>query len=218
MHPHPRVFDDVVSAAYEAGTGIVPAKESASTGCARCRRATAATTPVGDVVSRRFTGYESWLNPQGRGLCEVCVWAYRHPPLRREAHVIIRRPATLRTAPPAELRSVLSAPLTPDTAVTVPLTPGRKHLLPTARWGHVTADNIHLTWGTGDADRLGAMCALRAAGFSENELHRPAPSYATLRDLPHEHWPGIFEQWEQLMPWRAAPAWWEVGVRASRSG
>jgi hypothetical protein len=38
----------------------------------------------------------------------------------------------------------------------VPLRPGRKHLLPTATWGHVTVDDAQLPWSTTDTARLAA--------------------------------------------------------------
>ncbi|MCZ4590315.1 hypothetical protein O4328_43015 [Rhodococcus opacus] len=126
---------DVVWAAYTAAEGAVDAIERAdrASGCARCGHATTVMTPVGQVISRRFTGYESWTNLAGRRLCAVCVWVYRHRPLRTETHLVTRDPATLRTANSALLHQVLSTTVAADTAVIVPLRPGRKHLLPDAR-------------------------------------------------------------------------------------
>ncbi|QHE73545.1 hypothetical protein GFS60_07205 (plasmid) [Rhodococcus sp. WAY2] len=133
---------DVASAAYTVAEGLaeVTTPDDRVTGCARCGRHTVVMTPVGQVVSRRFTGYESWTNLACRYLCAVCVWVYRHRPLRTDAHIVTRDPVTLRPANPALLHQVLSTTIDADTAVIVPLRPGRKHLFPDARWGQVTVD------------------------------------------------------------------------------
>ncbi|WP_206032253.1 hypothetical protein [Rhodococcus sp. A14] len=133
---------DVVWTAYVAAVGVPEHAEPADrvAGCARCGHATREMTPVGQVISRRFTGFESWTDLAGRRLCAVCVWVYRNRPLRTDAHVITRSPATLRAANPALLHWVLSIPVGADTAAIVPLRPGRKHLLPDARWVHVSVN------------------------------------------------------------------------------
>ncbi|QHE72650.1 hypothetical protein [Rhodococcus sp. WAY2] len=139
---------DVASAAYTVAEGLaeVTTPDDRVTGCARCGRSTAVMIPVGQVVSRRFTGYESWTNLVGRNLCAVCVWIYRHRPLHTDAHIVTREPVMLRRANTALLHQVLSTTIDADTAVIVPLQPGRKHLLPDARWGQVTIDDTTLTW------------------------------------------------------------------------
>lgn len=52
--------------------------------CARCVATTAAPTPVGKVVSNKFTGATDWADPQGSGLCPACTWGYRTLELRRQ--------------------------------------------------------------------------------------------------------------------------------------
>ncbi|MFC8936489.1 hypothetical protein ACFT1A_30835 [Rhodococcus sp. NPDC057135] len=81
---------DVTAAAYTAAVGHLFSAHRSPDGCARCAGSTETMTiPVGHVVSRRFTGYETWTNFPSRVLCEVCVWVYRHLPLRSCAHIII---------------------------------------------------------------------------------------------------------------------------------
>jgi hypothetical protein len=86
-----------VWAAYTAAVGIPEHAEPSDrvAGCARCGHATTVMTPVGQVISRRFTGFESWTNLAGRHLCQVCVWVYRNRPLRSEAHIVTRKPKAL---------------------------------------------------------------------------------------------------------------------------
>jgi len=154
----------VVWAAYTAAVGIPEHAEPVDpvAGCARCGHATTEMTAVGQVISRRFTGFESWTNLAGRHLCAVCVWVYRNRSLRNEAHIVTRNPSTLVMANPPLLLQVLSNTIDRDTAVIVPLRPGRKHLLPDARWGQITADDTHLTWSESDTVRLDVMRRLRS--------------------------------------------------------
>ena len=163
---------------YTAAVGIPEHTELSDrfAGCARCGHATTAMTPVGQVISRRFTGYESWTNLAGRHLCQVCVWVYRHRPLRSEVHIVTRSPATLQAANPSLLRQVLAAPVGADTLVIVPLRPGRKHLLPDARWGFVVGLGAMTAAAT-------VVVAVTTAGFltagvvlvARGNAHRPEP-------------------------------------------
>ncbi|WP_257226594.1 hypothetical protein [Rhodococcus opacus] len=209
---------DVVWAAYAAAVRIpehaVPVDRVA--GCARCGLVTTVMTPVGQVISRRFTGLEHWTNLAGRHLCQVCVWVYRHRPLRTHAHVVTRRPGALTQGNRQLLRQVLSAPVSSDVAVIVPLRPGRKHLLPAAQWGHVTTDDSHLTWSESDAARLTVMSRLRRLGFTETMLSDEAPRYAILHRVPADQWAMVFDDWERLDAWRHADPWWQVRIHASR--
>ena len=210
---------DVVWAAYTAAVGtpdVAGAPDTRAAGCARCGQTTAVMSPVGQVVSRRFTGYESWTNLAGSRLCEVCVWVYRHRALRTETHIVTQNPPTLRSADPTLLHQVLSTTIDPGTAVIVPLRPGRKHLLPDARWGMVTVDDAHVKWQADDAARLEVMRRLRGHWFTETMLREDTPPYAVLRRLPADEWPQVFDDWPRLTPWRRAAPWWEVGLRATR--
>ncbi|QSE87820.1 hypothetical protein JWS13_03925 (plasmid) [Rhodococcus pseudokoreensis] len=209
---------DVVWAAYTAASGSVDAAtpDDRTTGCARCGHTTPVMTPVGQVISRRFTGFESWTNLAARKLCQVCAWAYRDRTLRSDARIVTRDPATLRTATPTLLHQVLSTTLGADTAVIVPLRPGRKHLIPDARWGAVTVDDSRLNWAAEDARRLEVMCRLRDRGFTETMLRDNAPTYSVVHRLPADRWPQVFDDWNLLAPWRHADPWWEVGLRATR--
>lgn len=103
---------DVAHVAYAAVVGdpgaMDPDPVATGAGCARCGEQTPVMTPVGQVVSRRFTGYEGWGDPKSSRLCSVCVWLYRHRPLRHEAYVVTRDPAALLVASPATLRAILA--------------------------------------------------------------------------------------------------------------
>ncbi|WP_213578553.1 hypothetical protein [Rhodococcus sp. USK13] len=209
---------DVALAAFTAAEGPteVATPDDRETGCARCGRVTAVMIPVGRVISRRFTGFESWTNLAGRQLCEVCVWVYRHRPLRTEAHIVTRTPVTLTPAGPQQLRQVLSTVVDADTAVLVPLRPGRKHVLPDARWGKVTVDDTALSWTAADAVRLQVVRRLRAHGFSETMLRDDSPAYSVLSRVVADQWPQVFDDWNHLTPWHHAGPWFDVGLRASR--
>lgn len=210
---------DPLHVAYTAAVGAVARKAPTTRvqGCARCGMQTATMTPVGAVLSRRFTAYENWTNLAGRLLCEVCVWGYRHRPLRTTPHVVGRQPLSFQVADAGVLQKVLLSAVAAGVAVTVPLYPGRKHVLPEAQWGRVTVDDVPLTWLAADGDRLAVMVRLRERGFSEAELREPVPPYQQLRALGGHCWLEVFSDWEALAAWRSAHHWWEVGVRASRA-
>lgn len=206
---------DVTAAAYTAAVGRPYSPHRSAGGCARCAGTTETMTPTGQVVSRRFTGYETWTNLPSRALCEVCVWAYRHLRLRSCAHIITADPPAMLEALPTQLRKVLAQPLPAGIAVTVPARLWRKHLLPDARWGQICVDGVNITWRTEDAQRLAVMCSLRELGFTEQDLRAPAPPHRVLRTLEHRRWAQILEDWETLVPWRSAPSWWITAARAS---
>ena len=208
---------DVADVAYAAAVGDPGATAGTSNaGCARCRKQTAVMTPVGQVVSRRFTGYEGWRDPGASRLCAVCVWMYRHRPLRHEAWIVTRDPQAMRVASPEVLRTILSSLIESDPALLVPLVPGRKHILPQAHWGVVTTDDTALRWTQEDAIRLDALDRLRSAGFSEAAVAAAAPAFAALRAVPRPLWQGVFDDWAAIAPWRSARPWMEVGLRACR--
>ncbi|MFF0818621.1 hypothetical protein ACFYVR_26260 [Rhodococcus sp. NPDC003318] len=173
-------------------------------------------TPVGRVVSRRFTGFGSWLDRGGRALCEACAWVYSMRSLRVVAHRIARNTYVLSELDSQALYEVLSAPIGVDVAVVVPLVPGRKHVLPDAQWGRVAVDELALDFTAADRDRLAAMSRLQAAGFTEAALVRPAPDHRTMTRIPSERWPAVLADWDALAPWRAAAPWWHLGIRATR--
>lgn len=206
---------DVLTAAWQASEQpqVVPAQLHGP--CARCGRQNVALVRTRAVVSKAFTGYDSWRDPCGAGLCPTCTWGYRTPQLRAAPHQVTARPTAMQRLEPHQLAAALAAALPADTAVIVPLRPGRKHLLPTAVWGRVTVEDAHLPWGADDATRLSAMHRLRALGFGSRMLAGPAPVWSVLRRLPR-HWYGrVQHDWAVLEPWRDRPLWFELGVQAS---
>lgn len=209
------VPDSPLSVAHRAAAPSPGSGLTRSGRCARCDTNDAATTPTSAAVSARFTDVDDWTDPGGAVLCRACTWAYRTPELRRVAHVITRDPPSVHPPGPHELHRLLSAPLPQTVALTVP-TDGRKHLLPHARWGRIRTPDLTLAWTDGDAHRLTVMARLRGYGFTETALVAPAPDYATLSRLPSEVWEDVMDDWAALSPWRSAPPWWQVGVRATR--
>lgn len=215
---HSRDSADVVWAAYRAANPDTPPGMLAprGAGCARCGHETAVMTQVGRVVSKRFTAYDSWTDRGGRTLCAACTWVYTTPSLRTATHRITRSPHSLSELTPQGLHDALSAEIGADAAVVVPLAPGRKHLLPEAQWGRVTVDDLALDFTDADRGRLAAMTRLRAAGFTETALARPAPDHRTLTRTPPETWPEVLTDWDALAPWRSAAPWWHLSMRATR--
>lgn len=204
---------DVVSTAFAATGATV---EPGDARCARCATDGVATTPTTAVVSRSFTGYDDWAAPAEAGLCRACAWSYRAGQWRRRMHVVRSAPTpTVTVMSPRGLQRLLSRPLANDTAVVVPLRPGRKHVLPHAQWGTVAVDDGTLAWVEADVAALAAMIRLRLLGFGAAALSDPAPPWRFLRGVPDARWSSVLADWEILGRRRGFPMWWDLAVRAS---
>lgn len=207
------MISDVVAVAWRA---VGSPKAGPAVGregiCARCG-VTDDLTPLRAVVSRNFTGYDDWRYPWRDGLCRACSWAYQAPLLRSLPHLVVRCPELLMPLSSSELGTALARPLAEDTAVVVPLRPGRKHVVSGAMWGHVVTDDALLSWTSGDVARLRVVDELRAAGFPASSLLQPAPPYQALQALPPHRYPEVLDWWAALQPWRDKPAWLQVACK-----
>jgi hypothetical protein len=166
------------------------------------------------VVSRVFTAFDDWHNPSASGLCPACTWGYRAPGLRSRAHLVTEAPQ-LRQLTHRGLQQLLAAAVPAHVALIVPLRPGRKHLVPEARWGRVTVEDTQLSWGAADATRLAVVRRLRAAGFGPRMLTDPAPSWSVLRHLPPADRADTLRDWAALDGWRRRRPWLEVALHAT---
>jgi hypothetical protein len=199
---------DVLTAAWTAA-GAPTSPSSIHGPCARCGRQ-ASLTATRAVVSKVFTSFDIWVHPAGAGVCPSCAWGYRTPDLRSSAHLVTRSPkyALSNLTRPAVLEVLTSGRLNVDTALVVPLKPGRKHLIPDAVWGQITLDDVHLPWTTADTDRLQVVADLRSRGFGTRMLEEPAPPWPILRRQPHADWILVMAAWVQLDPWRTPASPW----------
>jgi hypothetical protein len=199
---------DVLTAAWTAA-GAPTSPSSIHGPCARCGRQ-ASLTATRTVVSKVFTGFDSWVDPAGAGVCPSCAWGYSTPDLRSSAHLVTRSPKSGLSdlTRPAVLEVLTSGRLNVDAALVVPLKPGRKHLIPDAVWGQVTLDDVHLPWTTADTDRLQVVADLRSRGFGTRMLEEPAPPWPILRRQPHADWIFVMAAWVQLDPWRTPASPW----------
>ena len=90
-----------------------------------------------------FGGCESWrkwLARAGAGR----VWVFLRPLLPEDAYIVIGDPGDREAMNPARLHQVYSDA---DTAVIVPLRPGRRRLFPGACWGQARFDVAQLMAG-----------------------------------------------------------------------
>jgi hypothetical protein len=186
-------------------------------GPARCARCTCSADAVGrltDVISDKFTGWDDYATgTRVQHWCAPCAWGHVEPTLRYFPWVVTGD--TGHQATPDILHTILAAPLTPDTAVVVPLS-RKKHLIPAARWGVVTTDDVHLPWTATDAHLLGVLDHLRALGFGESALLAPVPRFEHLRTLPPAQQVEVMGLWTQLDPWRDYAPRMQVALRATR--
>lgn len=180
--------------------------------CARCL-ITAALTPVGLVVSNKFTGIADWADPRGLGLCPACTWGYRTTALRRQMLLVDRIRTELTQLEPAQLYVLLRAPepLGAHLAVSLPLV-GRKHVLPAAQWGRICVDGTTIPWSAQDAGRLARVAALRSAGVAAARLAEDAPPWSAVRSATTAGRVEVLEHWQALEPWRRRRLWLDVAI------
>lgn len=195
---------DPVVVAYEAAGGTAQKLDGQSLveRCSRCTRR-CQLSPAGNVVSRTFTGFDSWADPAGRGLCASCSWLYSTPQLRLQPHRVTHQPPALTACSPAELLAELTTgALNPTVAIAVPLKPGRKHVFAGLAWGTIRTDDVNLPWTTTDAALLRDLAELRTAGFGPRMLTEPAPPYQVLHRHPSTTWTRLQQLWRSLDAWR----------------
>ncbi|GAA1435851.1 hypothetical protein GCM10009616_34010 [Microlunatus lacustris] len=160
------------------------------------------------MVSKTFTSYASWANPNGAGICTRCAWGYRTADLRLSPHLITRCPSLTRLTKPEVATLLAGGRLDAAAALLVPLRPGRKHLIAEAGWGQVTLDDVQLPWTDRDAALLSLVIDLRSLGFGSRMLTAAAPPWPVLRRLPASSWAEVMNSWSQLQPWRAPASPW----------
>lgn len=150
----------------------------------------------------------------GTNFCPACTWAFRTTELRWYAHIVTAAGRAWQ-AKPGDLSTALSAPLGEHTLVTVPVSM-QKHLLPYARWGMVSTDNILLPWREHEACLFGAYRRLLALGFNGAAIAEPAPRWQPLSKLDPATRSQVMAWWPRLDPWRQARPYLEVAARATR--
>ncbi|MFA5712360.1 MAG: hypothetical protein WDA30_27690 [Mycolicibacterium sp.] len=164
------------------------------------------------IISEKFTGLDAW--PFGfRRLCVPCGWAYSRAPTTQPGMLITATTVTeyRGASGAAELGGVLAAgALTGRQAAVVPTTM-RRHILPTAEWGHVATDGFVASWDGGAAARLADLAWLRSLGARWPQLCKPAPPHRLMTSQPSDQWGQIMAAWEHLRPWRAIPPMWDLG-------
>lgn len=181
--------------------------------CSRCGRRGCATVPSRQVVSRKFTAYDDWAQPGGE-LCQVCAWGLGGAGLR--SSILAIEPGQIRELDSSTLAELLSHPVDDRTAVVLPLRPGRKHLVPAARWGHVVVDDVAVRWGGPEVILRAEMAWLRARDFSVAMIHDGNLDAGLLRRIPTDELADILESLERVRRWRRSPHW-QIAVRASTS-
>lgn len=189
-----------------AGQPDVQAPAPVEGRCGRCGTQTATVTST-HIVSEKFTGFDSW--PYGsRRLCVPCAWAYSHTPTAQQA-MVITPTATTCYPDGRDVADLLTAgPLPATTAVIVP-TAKRRHLLPTAQWGHVATDGLVVAWDGAAARRLTDVRWLRTdIGATWPQLQAPTPPPQLMRGRPPRGWEPILTAWSGLQRWRVVPPLW----------
>lgn len=159
------------------------------------------------IISEKFTGFDAW--PFGsRRLCVACAWAYSHQPTTQPSMLITTTAVTEYTTATALAAILAPGPLSPSQAVIVP-TARRRHILPTADWGHLATDGLVVAWDGPAATRLTDLIWLRHdVGATWPQLKHSAPPSRLVRTQAAGDWSRILTAWTGLQPWRTVPPMW----------
>uniref|UniRef100_A0A5Q5BTF5 Uncharacterized protein n=2 Tax=unclassified Mycobacterium TaxID=2642494 RepID=A0A5Q5BTF5_MYCSS len=198
--------DPAAAAWVAAGRPAVDAPAPVAGRCGRCGE-DGPTVTSSRIISEKFTGFDAW--PFGsRRLCVPCAWAYSRQPTTQPP-LLITPTAVEEYSTGAELTELLAGgPLSSSRAVVLP-TARRRHILPTAEWGHLATDGLVIPWDTAAAALLTDLAWLRASvGATWPQLSLPAPPHRLLQTLPRDQWPRILAAWPALQRWRIVPPLW----------
>ncbi|HEV7360433.1 MAG TPA: hypothetical protein VGN92_04990 [Mycobacterium sp.] len=198
--------DPAAAAWVAAGRPNVDAPAPVDGRCGRCGD-DGPTVTSARIISEKFTGFDAW--PFGsRRLCVPCAWAYSRQPTAQPSMLITATTVTEYVAG-AALGEVLAAgPLSTTQAVVLP-TARRRHILPTAEWGHLATDGLVVPWDSAASTRLTDLTWLRTTvSATWPQLSRRAPPSRLLGEQPADRWPRILAAWSALQPWRTVPPLW----------
>ncbi len=203
------MLSDPAAAAWTSfGCPSIDAPEPVDGLCGRCG-ITGPSVPSSSVISEKFANFDSW--PYGwRRLCVPCAWAYSRP-LNSQLPMLITTTQVAEFPEGSGLFETLSSPLPHDLAAVIPIRRLRKrrHVLPTAQWGHLAMDKLVLPWDRTAADRLVDLQWIRTVTSADfRQLTRAAPPIRFVTSLPPDQWDRMIDAWTNLQDWRDNPTVW----------
>lgn len=209
--------DPAASAWLAAGRPTIAAPLSEGR-CGRCGH-DGPTVVSSRVVSEKFTGFDAWPYGPAR-LCVPCAWAYSYTPSSAPA-MLITTTGVDEYRHGADLLATLAGGALPAATAAVVPTARRRHLLPTAMWGHLAVDAFVVRWDQTAAQRLSDLAwlrcemeSLRGDQFKRiwHRLSEPTPPMALLSAQPKARWSATIAAWSQLQPWRSIPQLWAAAA------
>jgi hypothetical protein len=207
--------DPAAAAWVAAGRPTVDAPPPVEGRCGRCGT-DGPTVTSSRIISEKFTGFDAW--PYGsRRLCVACAWAYSRQPTTQPALLITTTTVT-EYPDGADLAHALTGGALPNTHAVVLPTARRRHILPTAEWGHLATDGLVVRWDAAAAARLADLGWLRSeVGATWPQLSRAAPPSRLLTVQPPDCWAQILAAWSQVQPWRSVPPLWAAARALTNS-
>lgn len=182
--------------------------------CSRCSTASTTASRLKVVVSDKFTGWANYTHDPDPLWCIPCTWAHTEPTIRTHPWRINVHPDP--KFADQTLCDDLRAALPPHVALVVPIS-RHKHILASAKWGHITTDDRLLTWTVHEARRFNLVCTLRDLGFNEAALSEPAPRYEQLAQLDSHVMTHVLDNWAELEPWRRDPTYLKIACISARA-
>jgi hypothetical protein len=137
------------------------------------------------IISERFSGFAHW--PYGsRRLCVACAWAYSRR-LTTQSALLITTTTVTEYPHAAGLADTLTRGPLPNTqAVVVPTANHRRrrHILPTAQWGHLATDGLVVRWDHAAAARLTDLAWLRTTVGARMATVKPGRAVGAAGNRP----------------------------------
>lgn len=206
--------DPAAAAWVVAGRPRIHTPPPADGRCGRCGDE-GPTVSMTRVIPDKLVGSQNLPFGSNR-LCAPCSWAFNRNPAIQPALLITAHSVTS-YLDGAALCDVLTAGELPGMQAVILPTARRRHILPTARWGHLATDGLVVRWDEGAVTKLTTLVWLRSAvGATWPQLSRSAAPAQLLANQPAKYTSRIRTAWSLLGRWRTTPPLWAAARILSR--
>lgn len=160
--------------------------------------------PVKRVVSARFTNWDQYSNHDKPAWCNPCVWSFTEKNNRDEA-MLLNNNILYSGYQLQSMKNLLKSPIDEKSFVSVALRKNR-HVLPYAKWGRVSIEDIDFQWRNREIELLEAVEELCGLGFSIGDIKKDeSPSALTVIKLQPEDSLKAYSLWNEIKVLRNLP-------------
>jgi len=164
--------------------------------CSHCLDNDVICTPMKDVLSHSFTGWDNLRFQDFKNLCLPCAWSYQNPEVKKLRLLIWRNSEEIIKLPSDQGLTLLKE--SPEQVSAIFAINGQKQLLPLAKWGTFIFDNRSFQWGTYHSDLLRAVSVVKSFGLTEKSLWNDAPPISFTKSNSVFSINDFLKSWQQL--------------------